>query len=89
MQRRFCRNKEHRCYLVFMDTQFYIEYEIIDSVTNERTFTRERYVAIACYKADDMVYERHITLCTTSPYNQTQVINIMPWHLNPNFILEE
>jgi hypothetical protein len=72
-----------------MDSQFYIEYEIIDSVTNERQFTREHDVALACFKEGDMVYERHVTLCTTSPYHQTYMANIMPWHLNPDFQEDE
>ena len=72
-----------------METQLYVEYEIIDSITNKKTVTRERYVALACYKENDMVYERHVTVCNSSPYNQTYLVNIMNWHLNPNFIEEE
>ena len=72
-----------------MDVQTYTEYETIDSVSNERLVTRERYEALACYKAGDMVFERHITLFTSSSYTQSQTVNIMAWHLNPNFRAED
>ena len=72
-----------------METQFYVEYEIIDSVTNTKFVTRERYEALSCYKADDMVYERHVTVCNSSPFNQTYMVNVMAWHLNPNFREED
>ena len=72
-----------------MNVQTYTEYEIIDSATNKSFVTRERYIALAHYKALDMVYERHITLFTSSAYTQSQTVNIMAWHLNPNFQEED
>ena len=72
-----------------METQTFIEYEVIDSVTNESFVTRERYVALAGYRAGDMVYETHITMCNTSPHTQTRVFLTLRWNNNPYFYEEE
>ena len=68
-----------------MDVQTYTEYEVTDSATNESFITRERYVALACYKATDMVYEKHITVHNPSLYTQTRLTITRPWNHNPEF----
>jgi len=67
-----------------METQLTIQYEVVDSVTSERFFTRERYEALAHYKAGDMVYERHRTITQPSEDTQTHVLIISRWN-NTNF----
>jgi len=72
-----------------MDVQTYTEYEIVDAVSNESFTTREHYVALSCYKTDDMVFERHVTIHNPSPYTQTKLLITRPWHNNPEFREEE
>ena len=68
-----------------MDVHTYTEYEIIDSITNEKLVTQERYVALACYKADDVVYERHVTVHRPTLDTQTYLAITRLWTYNPEF----
>ena len=45
-----------------METQTTVLYEVVDAVTSESFVTREHYEALACYKAGDIVYEKHRTI---------------------------
>ena len=72
-----------------MDTQFSVEYEVIDAVTNESFVTRERYEALACYRAGDLVYETHKTITQSSQHTQLVTRAIMRWNNNPDFREEE
>ena len=71
-----------------MDVHTYTEYEITDSITDECFVTRERYVALAHYKAEDIIYEKHITVHNPSLYTQTRLIITRPWNNNPEFDTE-
>ena len=71
-----------------MDVHTYTEYEVIDTVTNESFVTREHYEALACYKAGDLVYERHVTVHNPSLYTQTKLTISRPWNNNPEFVEE-
>ena len=65
-----------------METQTTVLYEVIDSVTNEKFITLERYEALACYKAGDIVFERHRSITNPSEDTQTQVLVTLRWTEN-------
>ena len=62
-----------------METQTTVLYEVIDYVTNEKFVTREHYEALACYKAGDIVFERHLSITNPSEDTQTQVLVTLRW----------
>jgi hypothetical protein len=66
-----------------METQNFVEYEIIDPVSNRRDFTDSRDEAISYFEKNWMVMERHITICNPLPLTQTQLIVIKTWNNNP------
>ena len=68
-----------------METQTTVLYEIVDSVTNESFVTLEHYEALACYKAGDMVFERHRSITNPSEDTQTIVIVSLRWTNIPEF----
>ena len=68
-----------------METQTTVLYEVVDSVTSESFVTLERYEALACHKAGDIVYERHRTISKPSEDTQTIVLVILRWDNNPEF----
>ena len=66
-----------------METQTTVLYEVVDSVTNEKFVTRERYEALACHKAGDMVFEKHRTITNPTDNTQTIVYVILRWDDDP------
>jgi len=69
-----------------METQTTVLYEVVDSVTNEKFVTRERREALACYKAGDMVFEKHRSITNPSEDTQTVVYVSVRWTNNPEFL---
>ena len=68
-----------------MESQTTIVYEIIDPVTNEKSYTYSREKALERYENTCMVHERHETICNPSLFTQSYMIVVRAWHNNPEF----
>jgi len=68
-----------------MEPRVYIEYEIIDPVSNKRFVTESREEALAYFANECLVYEQHITLWRSSLYEEVKLILKMNWNNNPKF----
>lgn len=68
-----------------MDTQNYVEYECIDSVSNRRILTESREEAVAYFEKNWMVYESHHTITVPSPFVSTKETVTLRWNDNPYF----
>ncbi len=68
-----------------METQNYIEYELIEPVTNRRLITESREEAIAYFERGWLVYEHHNTVAVPSAYLSTQQIISLSWNNKPGF----
>ena len=66
-----------------MDTHTVITYEVIESISNERFFTKSRFEALDHYENGSMVYERHETITNPSIHTQTQLRVVLRWYGNP------
>jgi len=72
-----------------MDVDTYTVYEIIEPVANKSFTTKERHMALAQWKDGDMVFERHFTVHSPTPYTQTYMVIGRQWHNNPDFREED
>ena len=69
-----------------METQNYVEYELVDPViTERRLITESRDEAVAYYEKGWMVYEHYITVTVPSPYISTRQDVAVTWNNNPDF----
>ncbi len=68
-----------------MDSQYYIEYELVDPVTNQRHYTTDRDEALGYLEEGWLVWEHHNTICQPSLFTSTRVIVTMRWNNNPDF----
>jgi hypothetical protein len=68
-----------------MDPRVYIEYEVIDPVSNKRFFTESREEARAHFERECLVYEQHITSCRYSLYEEVKLVLKTNWNNNPRF----
>jgi hypothetical protein len=72
-----------------MESQTRVEYEVIDTETNEQFFTDDHFEALNRFAEEWMVYERHITLGNPSRFVQTEQKVTILWNYNPEFEEEE
>ena len=63
-----------------MESQFDVFYEIIDTETQERFVTADRFIAESHYENNCIVYERHRTITRHSTFSQTQTYAVLLWH---------
>jgi hypothetical protein len=68
-----------------MKTQFFVEYEISDLISDRSFKTNSRDEAIAYYEKGYMIYEHHITVCVMLPYVSTRQIVSLTWDNPLNF----
>jgi hypothetical protein len=68
-----------------MDPRVYIEYEVIDPVSNKRVFTQSREEALAHFDRECLVYERHITLCRVTTHEEAKLSLTTLWNNSPRF----
>jgi hypothetical protein len=68
-----------------MDSQNYIEYEISDSISGKRFFSRSYDEALAYYENGWYVVERHITIGVFSMFESCQTIMCQVWNNNPQY----
>jgi len=68
-----------------MDPRVYIEYEVIDPVSNKRFVTESREEALAHFENERLVYERHITLCRCTSHEEAKLTLTTLWNNNPKF----
>jgi hypothetical protein len=68
-----------------MDTEFVIEYEVIEPVSNTHFFTKTRDEAIEFFESGYMVYEHHNTVTQFDECKQSRTHMSLRWHLNPTF----
>jgi len=67
-----------------METQYFIEYELIDPISNRRIVTESRGEAISHFEAKWLVYEHHVTVGRPSTYASMRVEMSMIWNNNPD-----
>lgn len=65
-----------------MDTQNYIEYELVNPATGNVIMTDSRDEAVAYFEKDWMVYEHHVTISQHSAFTQSQLTVTMMWNGN-------
>ena len=68
-----------------MDPIVYIEYEVIDPVSNGRILTESRQEALAHFEKECIVYERHTTVYRHSLYEESKFVLTNWWNNNPKF----
>ena len=68
-----------------MDPIVYIEYEVIDPVSNVRFFTKSRQEALAHFEKECTVFERYTTVNRHSTHEESKFILTDWWNKNPNF----
>ncbi len=68
-----------------METQTYIEYELVEPVTNRRLITESREEAIAYFEKKWLVYENYNTVALPSPFVSTRETVTVKWNDNPFF----
>ncbi len=62
-----------------MDSQTYIEYELVDTVRDRSLVTESREEALAYFEKGWMVYEHHNTVSTPAPKISVQQIISLTW----------
>lgn len=62
-----------------MDTQHYIEYELVDPVQDRSLVTESREEAMAYFEKGWMVYEHHNTVSAPAPKISIQQIVSLTW----------
>lgn len=70
---------------MIMDSQAYIEYEMVEPASNRRLITDSREEALAYYEKGWMVFETHKTVSRPSAFTQTRIAVVMQWNGNPEF----
>jgi len=68
-----------------MENQTFIEYEVIEPISNKSFITESRYEALDYYKQGYIVYETLITKSRPSQFTQTRVYVTLLWNNNPEF----
>lgn len=68
-----------------MDSQLYIEYELVDPVSNRRLITDSREEAFAYYEKGWLVWEHHVTESRTSEFTHVKLVLTVNWNNNPEF----
>ncbi|HBT76734.1 MAG TPA: hypothetical protein DEB39_07365 [Planctomycetaceae bacterium] len=68
-----------------METQNYIEYELVDSVSDRNIMTDSREEAIHAFEKGWTVYEHHNTINQHSKFTQSNLTVTMMWNDNPEF----
>ncbi len=72
-----------------MDSQSYVEYELVNPATDRRITTSSREEAIAYFDEDWIVYEHHVTVGRPSRYASMRAEMSVLWNNNPEFNLKE
>ena len=68
-----------------MDIQTYTEYECSNPVTGEVFMTRDHFEAVSYFEEDWLVFERHVTVTSPSPFVSTREEVTLLWNNNPFF----
>ena len=68
-----------------MEPVVYIEYEIVDPVSNNRFFAESREEALAYSERECLVYERHITRRRYTLFDEAELVLKTNWNNNPEF----
>ncbi len=68
-----------------MDSRNYIEYELVDPVSNKRHMTESRDEAAAYFEKEWMVTENQVTICRPSLFSESKMVVKKIWNNNPEF----
>jgi len=68
-----------------MDSQLYIEYELVNPATDRRHFTESREEALGYFEKGWLVFENQTVMFRPSIYTSTKTIVTMIWNDNPEF----
>ncbi len=68
-----------------MDSQHYIEYELVNPVTDRRLTTSSREEALSYYEEDWIVYEHHVMVGRSSRFASVRTEMSILWNNNPEF----
>jgi len=66
-----------------METQNFVEYEIINLISDYHDFTASHDEALAYFEEGWLIMERHITICNSTTLTQTQLVVVKIWNNNP------
>jgi len=68
-----------------METQAFVEYELVDPVSNQSIVTESRHTAIDSFENGWLVFEHHNTVTLPSPFVSTREVVSVKWSENPYF----
>jgi len=68
-----------------MESQSYIEYELIEPVLNQNLTTGSREQSLDFFRKKWLVYENHYTVCHSSECTTARMIVTRRWNNNPEF----
>lgn len=68
-----------------MDTQNFVEYELVNPATDRRYFTESRAEALGYFEKGWLVFENQISVFRPSLYTATKTVVTMLWNDNPEF----
>jgi hypothetical protein len=70
---------------ITMEPETFVEYELVHPETNENFVTRDRDVALECYRDTWLVFEKQVSMCSPSLYTQARMTVTIQWHNNPEY----
>lgn len=68
-----------------MDAIHYIDYELIEPVSNQRFITESYEEARGYYEQEWIVIERQNTICQPSLFTESKLVVKMLWNNDPDF----
>jgi len=68
-----------------MKTQTFVEYELVDPVSNLYITTESQVEAVDSFEKGWLVYEHHNTITIPSPFVSTREVVSVKWNENPYY----